>query len=93
MKKKIFAIGLAAAMSVTAVGLMAGCGGDNGGDTLTLSGSTSVQPLMQELAAKYEELNEGIKVEVSGGGSGVGISDAQEGKVDIGMSSRELHSI
>lgn len=92
MKKKILAIGLAAAMSVTAVGLMAGCGGDNGGDTLTLSGSTSVQPLMQELAAKYEELNEGVKVEVSGGGSGVGISDAQEGKVDIGMSSRDLHS-
>lgn len=28
MKKKIFAFGLAAAMSVTAVGLMAGCGGE-----------------------------------------------------------------
>ena len=34
MKKKVLAIGLAAAMSVTAVGLMAGCGG-NGKDETT----------------------------------------------------------
>ena len=91
--KKILAIGLAAAMSVTAVGVLAGCNGNGEEDTtITLSGSTSVQPLMQELAAKYEELNEGITVEVGGGGSGKGIEDAQKGTVDIGMSSRDLHS-
>lgn len=97
MKKKFLAIGVAAALSVTAVGMMAGCGpasADDGEEdlTLTISGSTSVQPLMNELAAKYEELNEGVDIEVSGGGSGVGISDAQQGRVDIGMSSRDLNS-
>lgn len=91
MNKKIVALGLAAALSVTAVGVMAGCSGDGEEDlTITLSGSTSVQPLMLELAAKYEELNKGVEVEVGGGGSSVGISDAQQGKVDIGMSSKDL---
>ena len=58
--------------------------------TLTVSGSTSVQPLAEELAKKFNEKNPEIKIDIQGGGSGVGIKSATDGVVDIGMSSREL---
>ena len=60
--------------------------------TLTLTGSTSVQPLMRTLAAKYQELNtsKNITINISGSGSGQGITDAQAGNNDLGMISRDL---
>ena len=60
--------------------------------TLTLTGSTSVQPLMRTLAAKYQELNasKDITINISGSGSGQGITDAQAGNNDLGMISRDL---
>lgn len=57
--------------------------------TVSCNGSTSVGPLMEKLAAKYEELT-GAKVEVQQTGSGAGITAATEGACNIGMSSREL---
>ena len=60
--------------------------------TLTLTGSTSVQPLMRKIIPAYQELNPGITVECSGSGSGQGESDAVAGNNDLGMISRELGS-
>ncbi len=65
------------------------CGGE-GGDEVYVTGSTSVQPLMQTLAGEFERLHEGVSIDVGGGGSGTGIMDAQNGNVDFGMSSRNL---
>ncbi len=60
--------------------------------TLTITGSTSVEPLMQDLVAAFEAANPGnnFTVTITGSGSGAGIADAQEGRNDIGMSSRAL---
>lgn len=59
--------------------------------SLSCSGSTSVAPLMRELAAAFSEANGGkITVNVQEGGSGVGIQQATNGTVDFGMSSREI---
>jgi len=58
--------------------------------TLSISGSTSVQPLAEELAKKFNEKHPEVKIDIQGGGSGVGIKSAADGVVDIGMSSREL---
>ena len=58
--------------------------------TLKVGGSTSVDPLMQSLRQAYIALNPGVEIEISGGGSGVGITEAISGILDIGMSSREL---
>jgi phosphate transport system substrate-binding protein len=58
--------------------------------TLRIGGSTSVNPLMELLKAAYENLNPGVSIEISGGGSGNGISEATSGMIEIGMSSREL---
>ena len=58
--------------------------------TLKVGGSTSVDPLMVIMKDKYLELNPDVKIEISGGGSGTGISEAASGVIDIGMSSRAL---
>ena len=58
--------------------------------TLKVGGSTSVEPLMQSLRQAYIALNPGVEIEISGGGSGAGISEATSGILDIGMSSRAL---
>jgi len=58
--------------------------------TLRVGGSTSVDPLMQRMREAYLVHNPGVNIEISGGGSGTGISEATSGVIDIGMSSRAL---
>lgn len=58
--------------------------------SVTLAGSTSVAPIMEKIAEKYMELNEGMTVEIQQSGSGAGITSTIEGVCDIGMSSRDL---
>jgi len=53
--------------------------------SIDISGSTSVQPLMIELAAAFEKLQLNMKINVSGGGSGTGYKNADEGVSDFGM--------
>jgi phosphate transport system substrate-binding protein len=57
---------------------------------LTVSGSTSVQPLAETLAKAFMAANSGVQVDIQGGGSSVGVSDATSGLSDIGMVSRAL---
>ncbi|MFZ7102327.1 MAG: phosphate ABC transporter substrate-binding protein [Peptococcaceae bacterium] len=57
---------------------------------LKLAGSTSVQPLAEELAMKFMELNREVKIDVAGGGSGAGVESAGNGAADIGMASRHV---
>lgn len=65
------------------------CGASAEGE-ITISGSTSVAPLMRVLAGAYEDAHDGVIINISEGGSSVGISDAMSGKSDIGMVSRIL---
>lgn len=58
--------------------------------SLKLSGSTSVQPLAEKLAQVFMQNNPGVTIAITGGGSGVGVKDAAEGKVNIGNVSRAL---
>lgn len=57
---------------------------------ISISGSTSVGPVMDKLAAAYMEINTGVKINIEQPGSGAGIKAATEGVSDIGMSSRAL---
>lgn len=75
--------------------IFVGCGRKNEEDTtisdkITVSGSTSVGPLMEKEAEKFKEENVGINVEINQLGSSAGIKDAITGTVQIGMSSRDL---
>ena len=62
------------------------------GGQLQLAGSTTVQPLAEQLAEAFMKLNPGVVIEVQGGGSSVGVTSAGEGTVDIGNTSREIKS-
>ena len=59
------------------------------GKTISVAGSSSVTPVMQVLAEKYEAVS-GNKVEVNQSDSSTGVSSAIDGTCDIGMASREL---
>ncbi len=56
---------------------------------IDISGSTSLQPLMEKLAAKFEDLQSEVSVTVAGGGSGTGLKNAENGTSDFGMISKE----
>lgn len=65
--------------------------------TLKISGSTSVDPLMQKLKSAYIAIHQGVSIEIEGGGSSVGIKNVTEASdanapFTIGMASRELKS-
>jgi len=60
--------------------------------TITISGSTTVLPIVQKAADQYMAAHSDADIQVSGGGSGVGIQAIGAKTVDIGMSSREVTS-
>ncbi|GGA46869.1 phosphate ABC transporter substrate-binding protein [Psychrobacillus lasiicapitis] len=65
-------------------------GADGGsGATVSISGSTSVGPLAEKLAAKYSE-TDNTNIEINQIGSSAGITNAISGVSEIGMSSRDL---
>lgn len=57
---------------------------------VTISGSSSVTPVMEKLADAYKKINSGVTIEINQSDSSSGITSAAEGKCDIGMSSRDL---
>lgn len=58
--------------------------------TLKIGGSTTIQQYSQSIANKLMSLNKGLSVAVTGGGSGVGVSGAVNGTLNIGNASRDL---
>jgi phosphate transport system substrate-binding protein len=54
--------------------------------TLTAAGSTALLPLVKEAAAAYTAANPSVTINVQGGGSRVGITQAAAKTVDFGMS-------
>jgi phosphate transport system substrate-binding protein len=60
--------------------------------TIKISGSTTVLPIVQKAADQYMAAHPDADIQVSGGGSGVGIQQIGAKTVDIGMSSREVTS-
>ena len=58
--------------------------------TLKVSGSTTVLPIAQKAADAFMATHPNADIQITGGGSGVGVQQIGEKSVDIGMSSREL---
>ncbi|RMG42854.1 MAG: phosphate ABC transporter substrate-binding protein [Candidatus Dadabacteria bacterium] len=57
---------------------------------IEISGSSTLAPLINEIAAQYEKTSPGSRIDVQTGGSSRGIADVKRGLSDIGMSSRAL---
>ena len=91
--KKVISIVLAA---VLVLGLAA-CGTETAGGndtaltgTVSTDGSTSMEKVISALGEMFMENNTGVTVSYNPTGSGAGITAVQEGRCDIGLSSRNL---
>lgn len=62
----------------------------SGQQSISIVGSTSVQPVAEKLATEYMKKNPDVKITVQGGGSAVGIKSVQDSTADIGTSSKSL---
>lgn len=57
---------------------------------VTVSGSSTIAPLVSEIGKRFEQRHPGVRVDVQSGGSSRGMSDARQGLSQIGMVSRAL---
>jgi len=77
-------------LSVCLLGLLLfGCG-QSSTEKLTLTGSSTVAPLVAELGRAFEKRYNNVRVDVQSGGSSRGIADTRAGLASIGMVSRGL---
>ncbi len=57
---------------------------------LTITGASTIAPLVSELGKRFEKQNPGTRIDVHTGGSARGLTDARQGLADIGMVSEAL---
>ncbi|MFD1672506.1 phosphate ABC transporter substrate-binding protein PstS family protein [Agrilactobacillus yilanensis] len=83
MKKRIFIL-----LGLVFLGLpLTACQANStDGQSITAVGSSALQPLVEAVGEDYTEANSGNFINVQGGGTGTGLSQIQEGAVDIGNS-------
>ncbi|OUO60789.1 phosphate ABC transporter substrate-binding protein [Olsenella sp. An270] len=88
--------------ATAAIAGLAACGGNTASDTtaegdegaadaalagsISCSGATSFQPLVEKAADAFMEANGDVSIAISAGGSGQGLSQVAEGSVQIGRS-------
>ncbi|MDD3894088.1 MAG: phosphate ABC transporter substrate-binding protein [Syntrophomonadaceae bacterium] len=100
-REKTFSLILLGALLLMSLAII-GCGGsekqdaDSQGESselsgsITIAGSTSVQPFSDVLAEEFMAKYPGTQINVQGGGSSQGITAVVSGTADIGAVSREL---
>ena len=90
-KKALIVIGVVAVVIVAAVGVSMLSQGD-GDDPTTLKqqGSDTLLELMTMMSESFEDAQDEVRVDVTGGGSGVGINSLIEGTIDVAQASREM---
>lgn len=58
---------------------------------ISISGAFALYPLAVKWAAEFQKINPKVKINISAGGAGKGITDVLGNLVDIGMVSREIY--
>ena len=59
-------------------------------ERLVLTGSSTIAPLVLEMAKRFENLQPGVRIDVQSGGSSRGVVDVRSGAAQVGMVSRAL---
>ncbi|MBN1166093.1 MAG: phosphate ABC transporter substrate-binding protein [Methanospirillaceae archaeon] len=106
MKRQMIKTGFAGLIIVLCIAvLLSGCTGTPGeGDvtkaertgtieSLKISGSTTVLPVAANAAEIFMDMHPNADIQVSAGGSSVGVQAVGEGTADIGMASRDLKDV
>lgn len=57
---------------------------------ISVSGSSSVTPLLEKMAESYQSLNPKVEIEIQQSDSSSGIANTAKGLCDIGMTSRDI---
>lgn len=58
---------------------------------ITLSGAFALYPMAVKWAEEFKKLHPKVRIDISGGGAGKGMTDVLARVVDLGMVSREIH--
>lgn len=59
-------------------------------EAIKIDGSTTVLPVVAQASEAYKRAHPDLTIIVNAGGSGVGVNQVGEGKIHIGMSSRDI---
>ena len=82
--------GRAVIVVVLIAAMLAACGGQKQTATIRISGAWALYPLAVSWAGEYNKTHPAIRVDVSAGGAGKGMTDALTGLADLGMVSRAI---
>ncbi|GEO57540.1 phosphate ABC transporter substrate-binding protein PstS family protein [Companilactobacillus bobalius] len=83
MKKRLVAL---FAIMFSSILVLSGCKGSGSQETITAVGSSAAQPLVELAGEEFTKSNPNQYVNVQGGGTGTGLSQIQQGAVNIGNS-------
>ncbi|MDR1156588.1 MAG: PstS family phosphate ABC transporter substrate-binding protein [Bacteroidales bacterium] len=92
--KKVFisvlAVTVILAVAVSCGGRRKAAKGELSGE-LSLSGAFALYPLAVKWAEEFQKIHPGVRIDISAGGAGKGMTDVLAGVVDLGMVSREVY--
>lgn len=98
IRNTVLALGAVAILAATTF-TISSCGGKKSNGTnangelsgkISLSGAFALYPLAVQWADEFQKLHPDVRIDLSAGGAGKGITDALADVVDLGMVSREL---
>lgn len=81
---------LGGSLSLVLVYFLLACSEPSDRVSIVITGSSTVAPVVADAAKQFEQDNPDYRIDVQTGGSSRGITDAAEGRADLGMASRTL---
>ncbi len=89
-KRPLIAIAALAVITTLVVVGFSGCTSQQQTSTIKVSGAYSLYPMMVVWAQQYQKNHTNVRIDVTSGGAGKGMSDALAGTVNLGMVSRDV---
>ena len=91
MKKIINYINVLLVLTLFNQGKVSAQSKDNLEGRITLSGAFALYPMAIKWSEEFKKIHPKVKIDISAGGAGKGITDALASQVDIGMVSRDIN--